>query len=241
MIFETGFEPYLEDYDRNGNLTLQAMIKMLENAGNRHSDFAKDSVIKGSAAGKAWILTDWKVRVDLYPKYGQKLQVQTWIEKLNSPFGSTRDFAFLADGKICAKAVSKWVLLDTESKRLAKIEPGLVESYKPEEKSVFDSSRLEKISLPEEFDGSKEIPLRRSDIDFNNHVHNLCYLDFTFEALPKERYVSSLYKSLRISYKTALTEGDKAVCKYRIVNGGDTMAIFNARGELCCAILLGEA
>lgn len=177
---------------------------MLENAGNRHSDFAKDSVIEGSTAGKAWILTDWKVSVEFYPKYAQKLQVQTWIEKLNSPFGSIRDFVLLADGKVCAKAVSKWVLFDMKSKRLAKIEPILVESYKSEEKTVFENSRFEKISLP------------------------------------KERYGTALYKSLRISYKTALTENDKAVCKYKTCNGSDTIAIFNANEELCCLVELYE-
>ena len=69
MIFETTFEPIVEDYNKNGILTLQAILKMLENTGNRHSDKVGDFVIEGVSNGFAWILTDWKLKVDFFPKY----------------------------------------------------------------------------------------------------------------------------------------------------------------------------
>ncbi|MBQ6779812.1 MAG: hypothetical protein IJP62_01130 [Treponema sp.] len=72
MIFEAHFDPYVEDYDKNGRLTLPALLKLLENAGNRHSDKAGNAVIAGSASGFAWILTDWKVRIDEYPRLWAK-------------------------------------------------------------------------------------------------------------------------------------------------------------------------
>ena len=53
MIFETTFEPIVEDYNKNGILTLQAILKMLENTGNRHSDKVGDFVIEGVSNGFA--------------------------------------------------------------------------------------------------------------------------------------------------------------------------------------------
>jgi len=61
MFFDTSFERILENYDFNGCLTAQAMLKMFENAGNRHSDVAGDAVIARSASGVTWVLTEWDV------------------------------------------------------------------------------------------------------------------------------------------------------------------------------------
>lgn len=238
MIFETTFEPIVEDYNKNGILTLQAILKMLENTGNRHSDKVGDFVIEGVSKGFAWILTDWKLKVDFFPKYSQKISSQTWIEKPDSPFAISRDLIFFADKKECARATTKWVLLDTKTKRLSKVDSTLISSYEPEEKTLFPNEKLAKISIPEKFDTEKEIQLRRSDFDFNNHVHNLCYLDFALETLPHELYENYIFKEVRITYKTALTDGRKAICRQQNINGKSTTAIYSESGTLCSIVEL---
>ena len=64
-------------------------------------------MISGSAGGFAWILSEWKVSVNFYPRYGERLSVQTWIEKPSSPFGISRDLIFYADGKNCVEGTTK--------------------------------------------------------------------------------------------------------------------------------------
>ena len=211
---------------------------MLENTGNRHSDKVGDFVIEGVSNGFAWILTDWKLKVDFFPKYSQKISSQTWIEKPDSPFGISRDLIFFADKKECARATTKWVLLDTKTKRLSKVDSTLISSYEPEEKTLFPNEKLSKISIPEKFDTEKEIQLRRSDFDFNNHVHNLCYLDFALETLPHELYENYIFKEVRITYKTALTDGRKAICRQQNINGKSTTAIYSESGALCSIVKL---
>lgn len=216
MIFSTEFNPLLEDFDKNGRLTLFAVLKFLENAGSRHSDVAGDSAIEVSGSqGVAWVLTDWKIAVSEFPSYGQSLKVETWSEGLVSPFGTNRNFYMYSDGALCVEGTTKWIRLDINSGRPVKVSAELLDRYGPEpDKKVFGGEKLSKIALPENFSSETKITLRRSDLDFNNHVHNLNYLDFAFEALPKEIIQNAHFKNLRISYKTALKEGDAAICKY---------------------------
>lgn len=172
------------------------------------------------------------------PAYGQKLAVQTWIEPPAIPFGIARDLLLLADGKPCAEAQSKWVLFDMAKKRPCKVDESLLSAYGTEDKTVFGGDKMEKITVPESFSAEKTIPLRRSDIDFNNHVHNLCYLDFALETLPQSQYANAAFKHVRITYKTALTENDTALCKQTVADDRTVTAIFTDDGTLCCVVEL---
>ena len=92
---------------------------------------------------------------------------------------------------------------------------------------VFSEKKLEKIPIPENFSFQKEIVLRRSDIDFNNHVHNLFYLDFALEALPDEVYKNEQFSSIRITYKNAITEGEQVVARYAKLDAKHIVCIFS--------------
>ena len=243
MIFSTEFSPLLEDFDTNENLTMSSMLKYFENAGSRHSDAAGDSAIMvAKTQGVAWVLTDWKVQAKVFPRYGQKIKVETWSEGLTSAFGTSRNYFLYADNALCAEGTSKWVRFDIRAGRPIKVSPDLLDSYGPEPgKTVFGGEKLSKIALPENFSSETKILLRKSDFDFNSHVHNLNYYDFALEAIPAE--AGAAFKNARISYKTALKEGDGAVAKYALVQSEGSeakhvAAIYSDAGALACAVEL---
>lgn len=242
MVFATEFSPLIEDFDNNENLTMSSILKYFENAGSRHSDAAGDSAIKVSETqGVAWVLTDWKVQVKVFPRYGQKIKVETWSEGLTSTFGTSRDFYLYADGELLVEGTSRWIRLDLRAGRPIKVTQDLLDRYGPEpEKTVFGGEKLSRIALPENFSFQTKIALRKSDFDFNKHVHNLNYYDFALEAIPES---AAAFKNARISYKTALKQGDGAVAKYALVqNEGlgakHIAAIYSDDGALACAVEL---
>lgn len=249
MVFSTEFSPLLEEFDKNERLTMAAILKYFENAGSRHSDAAGDSAIKVSETlGVAWVLTDWKVCVSEFPRYGQKIKVETWSEGLTSPFGTSRNYYLYADGALAVEGTSKWVRFDLKAGRPMKVEADLLDRYGPEPgKKVFGGEKLAKISLPEAFEAETKIQLRRSDFDFNDHVHNLNYYDFALEALPAgtlandsqaQEAAGAVYKNARIAYKTALKQGDSAIAKYAPLDGKSVVAIYSDAGALAAAIEL---
>jgi acyl-CoA thioesterase FadM len=62
-------------------------------------------------------LLDWKIEVIESVKMGEELRVDTWIEPLKSPFGTIRSFLGYVGDKLCAKGITKWVLLDVTTGR----------------------------------------------------------------------------------------------------------------------------
>ena len=184
----------------------------------------------------AWILTDWYVEMDFLPKYGSSILAKTWSQGATSIFGTSRDFEFYCDGKICGKGTTRWVLYDIQSSRPKKIEQDLIEKYGPEKLSVFGDAKLPKISVPESFSNEISLRPRRSDIDFNSHVHNLVYIDYAMETLPGDVYMKHDFRKIRINYKAAVKEGEEIVARYAELDGGHTVCIFGCDGSLKTSI-----
>ena len=243
MIVDFEYTPLLEDFAPDGTLLPGSILKILENSGNKHSDLAGDNILKGSSNGIAWILTDWLLEITAYPKYGDKLMARTWSETVRQPLACMRDFELYCNGEIVAKGLTKWVLVDLNSSRPLRVSPELIEKYQPEEKFVFGDLKMPKIAMPaaEQFTSEIKITPRRSDIDFNNHVHNLTYLDYALEALPAAIYNANRtsFKNVRISYKTGVKSGEQITCRYTEQEGKHIVCIFGEDEKLRTQIELG--
>ena len=130
------------------------------------------------------------------------------------------------------------MLFDLNKGRPAKIDESLILKYQPEAKQVFCDKKITKIAVPETFTSEVEIKPRRNDIDFNNHVHNLVYIDYAMEALPTEIDKAQNFKSIRINYRTAVTGESKIIAKYAFFEEKHTVCIYDDSGELKTIILI---
>lgn len=235
MIFEYSYKPVIEDFSRDGVLKSSALVRILCNAANAHSDICGDSVFNIKEMDRAWILTDWQIEISDYPKYGDLLKAETWSEGFTSPLVANRNFLFYKNGEVCARGTTKWILLDLAAGRPSKIDPSYLEKYGTEDKVVFEDKKLWRIPAAENWSTEMQIPVRRSDIDFNDHVHNVTYLDYALEALPPE-LAAKKYSRIRISYKTALKQGGTALCRYAQIENAQVVFIYDDEGHLCTQI-----
>lgn len=234
MIFTELIEPRPDDYNAGGNLSLESILKIFENTGNHHSQKVSDN-----AAGSniAWILADWRVQITRRPKTGEKLNVSTWVYGRVPGGAAFRDFIISdAGGSECIVASSRWGLMNIAENKLVRISAELMDSYGPEEKTVFKDS-LPRLRENADFDYENPIALRRSDIDFNGHVHNTRYLDFALDALPQDVYARDSFSSIRIMYCSALKSSDLPVIRTSRTEDGFLLSIY-ADKRLCTLIEL---
>ena len=113
----------------------------------------------------------------------------------------------MANGELCTIATSKWTLIHLE-KGLMRFNDELVEKYQTENKCTFDNFNFEKIKEPENSTLTFEYTVQRRDIDINKHMHNICYLDLAYEALPKDIYENTSFDNIEIIYKTGALLGE---------------------------------
>lgn len=213
MIFEKEYTIGSRDIRNDHRATNKAMLKYLENIACSHSDKVGYGINNIEETKVVWILLDWKFKVIERPIYGQTIKVRTWSRKMEKCC-AYRDFEMYDENKnILAKATTKWVLLDAETRKIKRISEELGSKYESEtEKHVFEED-IEKLHEQESEGLDLKLKVRRTDIDINHHVNNLNYLDLAYEILPEEIYNADL-KNVRITYKHQTEPGETVSISY---------------------------
>lgn len=201
MIYKENFKIGLKDIGKNNTIKNRAILEILENIGAYHSDKVKFGANETEETRTGWILLDWNLEVIKRPKYGQTLSVSTWGRDVKK-FFTFRDFEIYDEEQnLCAIATSKWALIDIDNRKMVKLTEEIMNRYEPEEKTVFSEEKLGKLKVPNKFLSSIDYKVIRKDIDINNHMHNLYYLDLAYEAMPEEVYEKRPFDKVRITYK----------------------------------------
>lgn len=226
MIFKETFKTGLKDIGKENKVKNRALLEYLENIGAYHSDIAGYGAKDTQKTGVTWILLDWKLQVIKRPSYGDKIEIHTWGKGMNK-FFTYRDFELYNEKQeLCAIATSKWALIDIKNGKMARLTEEIVEKYELEEKDVFPERELKKLKEPEEYSSYINYTVIRKDIDINQHMHNLYYLDLAYEALPEEVYREERpFDNVRITYKKEIKLGETAICNYTKQEGKHIIVI----------------
>ena len=234
MFYKEICKPRPSDYNRNGKLSYEAILQILENVAGNHSANFGDSIADASKNGIAWILTEWQVKILRRPRNGECLNITTWVRGKAPASTAFRDFIVTDNDDIeVIRADAKFALIDLKTSKLTRISEKLFASYQPEDKEIFEFSQ--RLRTPTEYSAETEIKLRRSDIDFNGHVHNTRYIDFALQALPKDSFDRDSFTKIRISYKKPVTENNAVMLKYNSQETKKTVGIYGD-GILCCLV-----
>lgn len=237
MIFKCTYRSGLTDVGMSNSMTNKAILKVLENAGGMHSEEVGYGLNSIEKTGLSWVLLGWKVKVIKRPKYNEQIYVHTWARDTNRVF-TYRDYEIYDENNnLLVIATSKWTLVDINKGKMAELTPEIIDLYKREDKSVFGEKNLPKLKEPVSYISKIDYPILRSDIDINNHVHNLYYLDFAYEALPEDIYKAEECNNIEIMYKKQIKLGDKIVCKYGKENNEHIISIKSEDESVLHAII----
>ena len=132
-----------------------------------------------------WVLSRLSVRMEEYPRWGDRIKVKTWLTGTGRLF-ALRQFS-MADstGKILGTARSAWLVLDVKSRKPQKIQPIFKHL-----RHLFDhlppAEEPEKLTPPVQPKSKKSYEVRYSDIDIHHHVNNAKYLEWILDSVPFE-------------------------------------------------------
>ena len=239
MIYKENFKIGLKDVWKDSQISNVAILEDLENIAAYHSDSVGYGVNTTDETNFTWLLLDWKVKVIKRPIYGQTLNISTWSRKIVKCY-AYRDFEIYDDkGNLCVIASSKWLLINSKERKIAKVEPELAQKYQSEiGKCVFNSPEIEKLKSPEKFESEILYKVQRKDIDVIGHMHNLCYLDLAYEALPQEVYNKRPFDNIRIMYKKEIKLGETVRCKYANIEENKNIVVIESEdGKILHSII----
>ncbi|MDO5111828.1 MAG: thioesterase [Clostridia bacterium] len=233
MRYEESYAPRIGDYDGEGRMFLPAVLRILEDIASRHSAHVGDCVIEDTRQGVAWFIVGWHVQVLRRPVYPEPLTIRTWARTTPRKGSMLREYCILgADGAPCVLGLSKFALFDLRAGHVVPVSDALFALYAPDEERLFEESDLPRLHEPDAYQSVTQVALRRSDIDFNAHVHNLSYLYLALEALPEDVYRQDAFTALRMVFRKAVQAGEAIECRYANVGGVHTVGIYGGDGTL---------
>lgn len=197
--------PYY-DGDKDGYLRPENLLAYLGEASTIHSNSIGVGQKELKMNNYSWMLNRWRARFFKYPRVMDEIIIETWSSGINK-FYATREFVvYDKEEKILFKGTTQWVFFDLDKLRPVRVPEYIGRMYGDCKDRALDDFFDFKRDFETEM--GLQFLVRRSDIDSNNHVNNVKYLDWILEALPDDLVENKRLYDLDIFYKKEVKKGN---------------------------------
>lgn len=200
LIYEGNFTVRTSEIDRSKNVTVSALVNLMQEAAMQNVIELKVSVWDMESEQISWVLMRKQLHIHRLPVLGESIKIKTYPAGFDRLF-TYRDYkVFDQKGELIADSGSTWVLMNTKKRRIARIPEAI------RVRGQFDNSDClphakAKLPLIDQVDVQQDFLVCWHDLDFNEHLNNVRYLQWILETI--EEYLSGKWqlKTMNVIYK----------------------------------------
>ncbi len=206
--FEREYELRYFEMNKFGEASLTALATLLEETAAEHCLHIGLSLYDLKAQNIGWVLLSGALEMIRYPKYKEKIRIRTWLSRYEMVKGYRENLILDSNGNILGKSRGMWVFYDIKKRRPLRIPEVIKDKWKflPEKCSEMDLD-LKLVNLKSNVP-LVEFNVYNLDIDGNNHVNNIKYLQWLTESLPRNLMDNYYLKSLNCRFLSEVYFGD---------------------------------
>jgi acyl-ACP thioesterase len=200
LIYRGKFTVRTSEVTCHRQITTAALINLMQEAALQNVLELNLSAWDMRAQQISWVLMRKHLDVMRLPMLGETITIQTHPAGFDKIF-TYRDYkVFDEAGALIASSSSTWLLMHTIKRRIARI-PNEIR-----ERGQFDTSQClphppNKLPDLEQVDVEKDFIVNWHDMDFNEHLNNVRYMQWVFETIDGYTKYSQQLASLDIIYK----------------------------------------
>lgn len=228
--------------DAKKRASIQALCSFLQEAAGNHVDALGIGIETLVAQGMTWILSRFHIKIQRYPLWRETVRIETWESKAYS-FYAIRDSVMLDNQNQClVTASSLWLILDIHSRHPLRIPEHIVAMQADRDRALVDS--FDALWRPKTVTFEKRFAVRLSDLDMNQHVNNVRYVEWAVEAVPYDIWDTHQMTEIEVSFRAEGVYGDvilsqseqteeagQQVFIHRIVREANGQELFLARSR----------
>lgn len=199
---EAFFEIRTYEIDHRKLLTLPALIRLMQEAAMQNVINLKVSIWDLSPHNLSWVLLHQDVHIKKLPKLGDPIRIFTTPAGFVK-FYTFRDYYLLdSNDQVLAYSSSKWLLLNTKTRRPSRIPPFLLEFQEqmPPEQDCLKHPHSTTITI-EKVHHERQVEVGWHDLDFNQHLNNTIYIRYMLDALPRAVLDKKIPINFNIQFK----------------------------------------
>jgi acyl-ACP thioesterase len=198
-IWQETYQIRSYEVDCHHRLAVLSIFNFMQEAASRHAEALGVSIQQLLSENYTWLLSRLKIKIASFPVWQDQIKISTWPSGAQRLF-ALRDFELQdKDNQIVAAAVSAWLVLDVQKRRPVRIGP-FVERLKPLEGDHILPDTLDKLPGLEFRTHEKTIVVRYRDLDINQHVNNVSFVEWLVESIPIKVLNTSVLAELEINF-----------------------------------------
>lgn len=188
-----------------------AMVNFICDVGSQHMESVGVGMKYCIDNNYTWVVYKYDIKIDRHPAVGEEILITTEVVMFKK-FYAIRKYVFTdKNNNVIASAFAVHFLIDFKKRIPIRIQNEHYEAYGVTEEDKYDIKfpKLKIQSIDEE--NIKEFKVRHSDIDSNNHVNNVVYIDWALESVPQE--ISDFYdlREINVTFEKECIYGEKVV------------------------------
>ncbi len=177
------FTTFITQQDENGYLRPFGILDLFQQAATLHTDDVGFSANELFKSNLIWVVSKNRLEIIENCRDIRNCVVETWPNNI-SKLSLNRNYVLKSiDGKIIAKGVSQWCVLNLKNMFLAPLPPNLFNKVLCNENAFNDGFLRIATYKKEELTFCKNIEVLHSFYDKDHHVNNAHYLDWIYDSI----------------------------------------------------------
>lgn len=195
------------EVDLTGKATVLTISNFLQEIAGNHAGELGVSVDKLFAKKLTWVLSRLNLKMKDYPFWREEVSITTWPSDSYGKY-ATRDFEiFNSKNKLLGQATTSWMLIDLTKMKPITMPDFITTIDRPNRKRAIEDN-FEKLPKLDQLEYQKKYSVRLSDLDINQHVNNVNYIEWAIETIPIEILQKYKLSQFEISFRAESKYGE---------------------------------
>lgn len=190
--------------------------------------------------GLAWVTSRIAIEMIEYPREYETISIETWVEDCSSIF-STRNFLIYNSQKeVIGQASTLWSMIDFNTRKMVDLlkTTKLADHVVTTQKELFTMDKPKRVDYKGDGDAILTHRVVVSDIDMNQHVNSMKYLQWAIDTLSLDDIMNTTIKRLDINYLREALYDQNIQIHCEPVENVRKFELRNEEGIACCRIQL---
>ena len=220
---------------------MPTLCRFLQETAANHANALGVGIHDLQAQGITWMFSRFHVIAHRYPAWQERVRVETWPSHAIG-FYVLRDFLFFDEqNQPIVSASSIWLIIDLQRKTPLRIPDHILAMQVNDRPRAIDD-KFDLLWRPQQSQIEKRFSVRHADIDMNQHVNNVSYVEWALETAADELWQTAELAELEVSFRAEALRGDtvisqseqtgdagRRVVTHRVLRERDKAELFLAR------------
>lgn len=212
--FEKSYTIPVYDSDSKGRLSAFSLFNYIQDIASEHAELLHFGRGDLQRSNQFWILSRLYAEIERFPLWGETVILRTWPRGTEGLFALRDIEANSKDGGKVAGATTSWVIVDSETRRPQRPD-SLLERMNlnfPDRRTT-NRNAGKPGAVEQPFTESPTFIVKPSDLDVNQHVNNVKYIQWVTDTFNVSFLSDYSPKTVEVSYLSESVEGDRILIR----------------------------